>query len=127
MQCPTCQTELPASHPAFDRQVVLDYVKNRLGGWDSFESASKNATWNLSNGKTLRLVDSKTDYDTGDIDHDSYYGELPQGTEFDTFLVFQVGDAYFKKTGTGDSYGHISWDGELTNVTPVEKVVLVWQ
>jgi hypothetical protein len=128
VECPTCQTQLPSDHPAFHREVLLEWVKTN-GGWDRFESSMyvEGKVLNVPNLPDVKIAAIKQTYDPGDIDLD-YYGELPQGTEFEVFVVLQVGEnAFFKKTGTGDSYGRVSWDGEFKNVTPREKKVLVFE
>lgn len=128
--CPTCNTPLPEDHSAFDLNSILDFVKKE-GGWHRFEDGAYNQikTFTLANGKMANVVASKTSYDKGDIEPEGYYGEsaLPQGSTFETFVVIQVGGAYFKKTGTGDSYGEVSWDGDLVAVKAREKTVLVFE
>lgn len=128
--CPTCNTPLPENHSAFDLNAILDFV-NKEGGWHRFEEGAYKQlkTFTLANGKKANVVASKTSYDKGDIDGQGFYGEseLPQGSTFKTFVVIQVGEAYFKKTGTGDSYGEVSWDGDLVPVKAREKTVLVFE
>jgi hypothetical protein len=128
--CPTCNTPLPESHSAFDLEAILAFVKKE-GGWHRFEEGAYNQIKNftLANGKKATVAASKTSYDKGDIDVKGYYGEsaLPQGSTFDTFIVIQVGDAFFKKTGTGDSYGEVSWNGDLMPVKAQQKTILVFE
>lgn len=128
--CPTCNTPLPENHSAFDLQYVLNAVAKN-GGWARFEEGSykqlKSLT--LENGKVATVAASKTTYDKGDIDVEGYYGEsaLPQGSEFSTFIVLKVDNQFFKKTGRGDSYGEVVWDGDLVPVQAREKTVLVFE
>lgn len=124
-KCPTCETQLEENDAAFDLEAIKKYVGR--GNWDMFEAYSTDETFKLPNGKFATVVDKKMTYDSGDIDVEGYYGEsaLPQGSTFNAFIVFKVGDAYFKKAGSGNSYGRVSWDGELERVYPkiVERYV----
>lgn len=71
------------------------------------------------NGVTALLVSKKTSIDTGDIDPDHFYGEYPQDSSFDMWLVLRIGDSFFKISGYGDSYGHVSWGNfKVKKVTP---------
>jgi hypothetical protein len=58
---------------------------------------------------------------------DEYYGEFSQGHEGRLFVVFMhnTEDRFFRKEGTGDSYGRHYWNGSVKEVFPkrVEKVV----
>lgn len=130
--CPLCATSLPDSHPAFHIQTFLSWV---AGDWSQFEDHGRSAYYPTHPlGKTYQipgidapvtLVARKTKYDSGEINADNYYFSdgLPQGTTFKTFLVFQIGDLFFKKTGTGDSYGEVSWDGEFLPTQKVTKTI----
>ncbi len=43
------------------------------------------------------------------------------------FAVIKVGDQFFKKTGYYASHYGSEWDGDLTEVRPVEKTVTVYE
>lgn len=61
---------------------------------------------------------------------DDYYGEFSQGHEGDLYIIFEhKGTRYFKKSGTGDSYGSHSWDGPVVEVFPkeVQRIVYVYE
>src|ERR1044071_502218 len=123
--CPTCNTALPENHSAFDLESIQAYIKANYG-WHIFENTrtyKEGSTFQLPNGKLALVASSKITYDKGDVDVEGYYGEsaLPQGSEFKTHIVLKVGDAYFMKTGHGDSYGEVTWDGDLTPVKAKEK------
>lgn len=127
--CPMCSTVLPSDHPALTLAALESWVRGK-GGWDIFDTDSE--TYGYPVGKQFAVGDrrarveaKKTQYNVGDLTEysDRYGSELPQGTTFTTFVVVGIDGNYFKKTGTGDSYGEISWDGDLRIVTPVEKVV----
>lgn len=132
--CPLCASSLPDEHPAFHVQKFLAWVD---GDWGQFE---EQAGYYASRSKpigyaftvpginsTVKLVARKSKYDSGDISDGYFDGELPQGTEFKTFLVFQIGDLFYKKTGTGDSYGSVSWDGDFRLAQKTTKTVEVFE
>lgn len=52
-------------------------------------------------------------------------GGMDKGS--DASVVFQVGDKIFKKTGFYQSHYGYDWDGDLTEVRPVEKVVTFYE
>lgn len=57
---------------------------------------------------------------------DSRYGEYVQGDD-EVYIIFKVGDRFFKKTGTMDSYDeNFSWDGPVTEVYGTTKTVTVF-
>lgn len=60
---------------------------------------------------------------------DDYYGEFSQGHEGELYIVFNYETQYFKKTGTGDSYGNHSWDGPVVEVFPkeIQRVVYIYE
>lgn len=132
-ECPLCKSALPSDHPALTL-AALDKAVKEMGGWDNFEG--DDARWGKPVGSTFRVgartakVEAKkVSYNAGDLaEYASYYGsELPQGTTFETFVVIEIDGSYFKKTGTADSYGTISWDGDLKIVVPTEKTVKVFE
>lgn len=139
-ECPLCKTELPNDHPALNLVALETYVKSK-GGWEVFESNHVN--YGYPEGKSFsiapktgtfgnkilegKIVAKKIKYDSGDIERDYYDGDLPQGTTFETYIVVEIEGAFYKKTGTGDSYGEVSWDGDLKIVTPTEKVIRVFE
>ena len=43
------------------------------------------------------------------------------------FMVFSIGDKFYRKNGHSDSYGETSWDGAFTEVQPAEKIVTVYE
>jgi hypothetical protein len=55
-----------------------------------------------------------------------HYGEYYQGDD-EVYIIFQVGDRFFKKTGTMDSYDEdFSWDGPVVEVFGSTKTVTVF-
>jgi hypothetical protein len=126
-KCPYCNSEIEDSNPVLALEAIKNYVENS-GGWHIFESSKLGVGSELPIGQfALKVVASKTSYDPGEIDRSSYYdSELPQGTTFEVYVVLSYRDGFFKKTGTGDSYGEITWDGELRPVTLKTKIVEVY-
>jgi hypothetical protein len=54
------------------------------------------------------------------------YGDYLQ-SEDEIYVIFQVGNRFFKKTGRMDSYDEIrSWDGPVTEVFGTTKTVIVF-
>ncbi len=132
-ECPYCRSEVLTDNPVFHLTRLRKWVEKN-GGWGIFEYPP-GATYHNAypkgkqftiEGWTAEVVDSKIKYDSGDIS-DYYDGDLPQGTTFEVFVVVKVGEGFFKKTGTGDSYGAISWDGDLLPVVPKVKTVEVYE
>lgn len=130
--CPTCNTALPEEHAAFNLPKLQGWVRSQ-GGWQIFEQSKYKVGYQFSIpgiNSVVEVAGLKTSYDTGDISTEGYYGgesPLPQGSEFETFVVLRIGESYFKKTGTGDSYGDVSWDGDVRAVTAKTKVIEVFE
>lgn len=122
--CPTCNTEIDTSHPAYTLTKLLDYVGNAWHMFDDYSVGDK-VSGLKDTAVPVTIAAIKATYDTGDLGAESYYGEstLPQGATFNTYIVFQIGDMYYRKTGTGDSYGDVSWDGDVRAVTATERIV----
>jgi hypothetical protein len=58
--------------------------------------------------------------------YDERYGEYFQGDD-EVYIIFQVGNRFFKKTGTMDSYDeNFSWDGPVVEVFGTTKTVTVF-
>lgn len=47
--------------------------------------------------------------------------------ETEVWVVFKVGDQYFRKTGYYASHSGTEWDGPMTEVHRVKKVIKVWE
>lgn len=129
-KCPLCFTEVPDDSPA-----VLAEIIDKEVSWHSFESDSAQYgkpighKFNIPGVGIAEVVAKKAKYDTGDLGT-GYYGgesELPQGTEFDVFVVLKVGENFYRKTGTGDSYGEVFWTGNVRPVQGVAKTVIVYE
>lgn len=132
VKCPYCASEITENNPVLAIQALRKWVEAK-GGWDIFES--DNSSYGFPVEKTFtvgnslaRVAAKKVTYDSGEIDRDGYYdSELPQGTTFNTFVVIEYAGSFFRKTGTGDSYNDISWNGELLPVVPKVKTIEVYE
>lgn len=70
---------------------------------------------------TVEVVGASDDYDESfDRDNDRV-----------AYIIFKIVDGdktlYFRKAGTANSYGDVSWDGLFEDVTPVEKTVTAYE
>ncbi len=120
--CPMCNSVIANDNPAL-KQAALVLAVESAGGWSRFEGRSVGYTFRAGeftcNVEALRL-------DPG-YPKNGYDGAYEQGTDFEAHIVISVDGAYFKKTGTGDSYGDISWDGAVKSVKVSEKIVKVFE
>lgn len=129
-KCPYCLSEVDPNNPVIALEALREYVESQ-GGWHIFEG--REITDGLSftsNGRAfdINIADSKTSYNSGDIDYDHhFYDGLPQGSEFTTYIVFEWNGHYFKITGTGDSYGEVDWNGDLRVVFPKKEIRLIFE
>jgi hypothetical protein len=121
-KCPTCETELESNHPALFLAKIADFVKG-YSSWSTIEDYPEGHTLRLGD-LSAKLVSKKVD---PGYPANGYDGAWEQGTEFTAHLVLEVNDHFFMKTGTGDSYGDISWDGDLKQVTVKERVVKYYE
>lgn len=94
------------------------------GGWSYIENSVDVGESFTADGFTAKVVARKTD---PGFPANGYDGAYEQGTEFEAFIVVEVDGKFFKKTGTGDSCGDVSWDGDLLPATQTEKVVYVYE
>lgn len=100
------------------RCAVYD-VADVEGGWDKLERRINAGQRNFGEFTVIDwFFDPMPDH---------YYGEFSQGHEGDLFVVLKHNgqERFFRKTGTGDSYGDHYWTGSVKEVFPkkVEKVV----
>lgn len=128
-KCPYCNSEVDESNSVFILPALLKYIKKY--GWGMFESdhsypVGKQFTFD---GYSATIAAKKISYDSGEVDVSDYNGDsaLPQGSTYNAYIVFKVGNNYFKKTGTGDSYGDVSWDGDLIPVQVKTKTIEVFE
>lgn len=77
----------------------------------------------------LALYDTLTINDLGDVLVVHEFGGEGQGDHAE--IIVKVSHSgwgrYFRKTGYYASYSGTEWDGYFSEVTPVERVVTVWE
>ncbi len=125
MECVKCKYELLIAevlHENWERAYEGDYNWASGGGtYTTFKD-------DLSNGGTVETIDKHDPEDWGPRYYDDAYG---QGSEFDAWVVLKVtgpeGDLFFRKSGTANSYGNVSWDKPLQQVKVTEKTVQVFE
>lgn len=120
--CPMCNSVIENDNPALKQVALVAAVENK-GGWSYLASRNPGLTFS-ANGFTVKLEKVK---DTPGYPKNGWDGAYEQGETYEAHLVFSVEGTYFKKIGTGDSYGKISWDGELKQVQAKEMIVKVFE
>ena len=129
--CPWCASEVSEDNQVF----VAQQIENANLSWYQAENDDLRygmpigRKLDIGNGLTAEVVAKKvaavaTEFETGYYDGGT---TLPQGTEFKTFVVLKVGENFFKKEGTGDSYSDITWDGPVRPVKPSTKQITVYE
>lgn len=87
--------------------------------WDLFNRSF--SLW--VNGFEVKRLDAvKPDDSLMDL-----YGEYPQGYEGSMWMTFQIGNRFFRKSGTVDSYGNETWNGRFQEVYGKTKTVTVFE
>lgn len=123
--CPMCNTALTDDNPAFVAAMIqeagLDWNDFGQGRWKSYNVGD---TFTISKDIGTAEVVAVKLYDGppgwGD-------GDLPQGTEFDAYVVLKVGEHFYRATGKGDSYNDITWTGVVLPVKATPKNVTVYE
>lgn len=94
---------------------------------------AKNAyVWeNLAAGRPVEVFPVATEPVTAEFvqfkDREKdHYGDYLQDDR-EMFVIFKVGDRYFKKYGDKSSYGDEAWDGECVEVFPTTKTIQVFE
>lgn len=121
--CPYCSSTISDDNPA----AILDKIEREMD-WSDFES--DHDRWGYPVGKKfsvegvseIEVVSKKMNADNRDS-----WGELPQGSTFEVWVVLKVGDTFLKKTGEGDSYSNINWCGMLRAVQPREVTKVIYE
>lgn len=126
MECIKCKYE------GLIAEVLYDNWERAYEG--DYDWTSRGGTYNtfhaeLSNGGTVETIDKHNTESWGPGYGD---GEYMQGSEFDAWLVLKVvnpdgTELFFRKEGTANSYGNVSWHKPLRQVKIVEKVVQVFE
>lgn len=121
MECLKCKYELLLSTELHDWDTAYDGDWN-CGDYTMFERT-------LANGAVVQTWDK---HDVSTWGPQYYEGEYEQGSEFPAWVVLRVVETdgtelYFKKQGTANSYGRVSWDKPMHQVRITEKVVQVFE
>lgn len=103
-------------------KAVAQAIRN-MGGWGYVEDFNIGYTFQAGN-YTAKIVEIKRD---PGYPANGYDGAYDQGTTFESYIVVEVDNEFFKKVGTGDSYGSLNWDGDLLPVKVSEKVVKYYE
>ena len=120
--CVTCGTNLePGSAGAI--AVKIQEHADANYGWNYFDEGD---TFTIE-GQKAEVVKVRKSWNDGEEEDDVDYAYARQGLTFDAFIVVKVGDLFFKKSGTGDSYGGVSWDGDFGQVQMKSKQVTVYE
>lgn len=126
MECLKCKYELLLSDVLSNWDSVYDgdysYTRGYAGQYKNWERE-------LSNGATVQVWDKHSTESWGPKYYD---GEYAQGSEFEAWIVLQIVEAdgtelFFRKLGTANSYGQVSWDKPLQQVKATEKTVQVFE
>ncbi len=130
VKCEYCQTELPENHPGVIAQRLDEHVN-----WGQLESDSAVYGYAVGrtftvNGLTVEVVAKKLKPAIDELE-DGYYdsgeGAYSQGTVFGVYVVIKCQGNYFKKSGTADSYGEISWNKALRPTTPTTRTIVEYK
>lgn len=121
--CPMCFSEISDDNPAVIAAMIeaagLDWEDFGPGRWKGHGVGDTFAITGVGSAEvvSVKLYNGPPGWSTG---------ELPQGTEFDTHVVLKVGEHFFRKTGKGDSYNEITWNGTVLPVKATVKTVTVY-
>lgn len=119
-----CSTALTDDNPAFVAAAIqeagIDWNDFGPGRWKSYNVGDTFSIRGLGTAEVaaVKLYDGPPGWN-GD--------ELPQGTEFDAYVVLKVREHYYRVTGKGDSYNDISWTGIVLPVKAQPKTVTVYE
>lgn len=123
--CPMCSTALTDDNPAF----VAAEIQEAAIDWDDFKPSRWNDHKKVGDTFHIRDVGEAEVVAAKFYDGPAGYGydEFPEGSEFDAYVVLKVGENYYRKTGRGDSYNDITWDGVVLPVKATPKNVTVYE
>jgi hypothetical protein len=117
-----CDSTIENDNPAL-KQAALEQFADKITSW--------NVLANRPVGYTFKADPFMCNIEATKLDPgypaNGYDGAYEQGSEFEAFVVISVEGTYFKKTGIGDSYGDVTWDGPLKKVSVKEKIVKVFE
>lgn len=115
--CPTCGTEFgDESDYVLARKIGSAHSRYGNEDWYTWSRQAIGTPVDIDSSTTVVLVDKKVDTveDQGNDNQKVY-------------LVFAVGDRFFRKDGRGDSYGDVNWDGVFKEVFKTTETVVVFK
>lgn len=124
INCPLCKTVLEDGSEG-DIAVRLQRSIEDTGGWDRYPAFKLGMHYMIDGKYDAEIVAIKDSWDDGLDSDTSAYSH--QGDVFEAFIIFKVDDFFYRKTGSGDSYGEVSWDGTFGPVRVQKKIVEVYE
>lgn len=126
MECMTCKYQNLILEGDYSWETIFEGVYHyTYGGGSTYNPVRMG----LRNGAVL-TVEAKIDMDQewGPKTYDDAY---EQGFEGEAWMVLKIvgpdTTLFFRKWGTSNSYGHVSWHGRFEQVTGTEKQVTVYE
>ena len=96
--------------------VEVDTALRDEGGWQDFDYSEQAGLKRLY---TLRGEEAEFTLQDGKYS--------TQGGGEDIWLVVRAGDQYFKKAGWYASHDGAYWDGDCSEVKPVQRMTTFWE
>ena len=118
MKCTLCASEISPGSVGEISLLLKRHLDSR------YEAERVGYKFNF-NGYTAEIVKVKDSWDDGLESETSSYAH--QGETFEAYIIYKVNDFFFKKAGTGDSYGEVSWDGGFGPVEAKPRVITVYE
>lgn len=122
--CPMCFSAISDDNPALVAVVIdkagIDWDDFGSGRWKSYNVGDTYHIEGVGDAEVIqvKLYDGPPGWSSD---------ELPQGTEFEAFVVLKVGEHFYRKTGAGNSYNDITWAGPVFPVKATSKTVTVYE
>lgn len=121
--CPYCESIIAEDNKSLKLLALTEAVAKMPGSWTKLESTYNGYTFSAGRfDAVVREIKNNPGYPKNTYD-DTY----EQGSTYEAHIIVEIGGIFYKKTGTGDSYGEINWDGPVTEVKMTEKIVQVFE
>ncbi len=108
-RCPSCRQTVPTDHAV----IINKQIEARWDSWERIAKLVLNTTFNVQGVGDVTLRQRETNWDAS-------YGE---GEYSPISLVVQIGERYFRKYGTTDSYSEQKWEGTMIEVFPRQEIL----
>lgn len=125
MECMTCKYQNLILESAYSWETIFDGEYTYRYGSGSHSPVNIV----LKNGAVV-AVEAKIDMEQewGPKTYDDAYEQGFEGAAWMVLKVVGVDTTlFFRKWGTSNSYGHVSWEGKFEQVTGTEKQVTVYE